>query len=285
MNDRPRALVLEGGGMRGTFTAGVLEAFAEKLGDGGRGFNMAVACSAGACNAASYLAGQTWRNRRIYLDFLDGGKLVRWSRLFVGGNVMDIDYLIDEVTVRLCPLDLERLKKNPIPLYIGVMDADTGDTKYLMSHEDDLITGLRATCALPTFYRRPVSYQGRRYIDGGVSDPVPVQKAIELGAQELVVVLTSPVEARKRRSRHLPGMLRLLSSDPAVRNALEKRYLRYRKVSDLIDSPPRGVTIRVLRPSRPLGVSRATRDRRKLEKACDLGYEDGRRFVSLLQCQ
>jgi predicted patatin/cPLA2 family phospholipase len=266
--------------MRGTFTAGVLEAFAEKLGDDGRGFDFVVACSAGACNAASYLAGQPWRNRRIYLDFLDGGKLVRWSRLFAGGNIMDIDYLIDDVTVRLCPLDMERLKKSPIPLYIGVMDAGTGDTRYLVSHQDDLITSLRATCALPTFYRRPVFYQGRRYIDGGVSDPVPVQKAIELGAKELVVVLTSSVEARKRRPRHLPGMLRLLSSDPAVRNALEKRYLRYRKVSELLDSPPQGVDILVLRPSRPLGVSRATRDRRKLEKACDLGYEDGLEFVA-----
>lgn len=266
--------------MRGTFTAGVLEAFAEGLGDDGRGFDLAVACSAGACNAASYLAGQPWRNRRVYLDFLDGGKLVRWNRLLFGGNIMDIDYLIDDVTVKLCPLDMERLRKSPIPLYIGVMDADTGDTRYLNSREDDLVTALRATCALPTFYKRPVSYQGRRYIDGGVSDPVPVQKAIELGAKELVVVLTSSVEARTRKRRHLPGILRLLSSDPAVRNVLEERHLRYRKVSELLDSPPQGVEIRVLRPSRPLGVSRATRDRRKLKKACDLGYEDGRRFLA-----
>ncbi len=112
--------------MRGSFTAGVLEAFAEKLGDHRVFFDYVVACSAGACNAASFLAGQSWRNRLLYLDYLDGGKLVRWSRLFTGGDVMDIDYLIDDVTVKLCPLDLEGLRSCPTPLYIGVMDAQSG---------------------------------------------------------------------------------------------------------------------------------------------------------------
>jgi predicted patatin/cPLA2 family phospholipase len=266
--------------MRGTFTAGVLEAFAEELGEDGSGFDVVVACSAGACNAASYLAGQPRRNRRVYLDFLDGGKLVRWSRLLTGGSIMDIDYLIDDVTIELCPLDMEKLKKSPVPLYIGVMDAENGDTRYLISHEDDLITALRATCALPAFYKGTVVYQGRRYLDGGVSDPVPVRKAIGLGAKELVVVLTSSIEARMRKKRHLPGVLRWMSPNPAVRRALEGRHLRYREASDVLTSPPRGVTVHVVRPSRPLDVNRTTRGRRKLESACNLGYEDGRKFLN-----
>ncbi len=100
-----RVLVLEGGGMRGVYSAGVLEAFSET--DAGRGlrFDFVVACSAGACVAASYLAGQPRRNRQVYLDFLDGDKLVRFRRLATGGSVMDIDYLAFEVTLRLCPLD------------------------------------------------------------------------------------------------------------------------------------------------------------------------------------
>jgi predicted patatin/cPLA2 family phospholipase len=279
VKEKSRALVLEGGGMRGAFTAGVLEAFAEELGDDGSGFDAVVACSAGACNAASYLAGQPRRNRRVYLDFLDGGKLVRWSRLLTGGSIMDIDYLMDDVTIELCPLDLERLKESQVPLFIGVMDADNGETRYLTNHQDDVVTALRATCALPAFYRGSVVYQGRRYLDGGVSDPVPVRKAIELGAGELVVVLTSSVEARTRKKRHIPGLLRWMSSDPAVRKALEERHLRYREAAELLSAPPRGVTVHVVRPSRPLGVGRTTRSRRKLESACDLGYEDGRKFL------
>ncbi len=82
--------------MRGVYTSGVLEAFDEA----GLCFDSIVACSAGACAAASYLAGQAWRNRRVYLDFLDGKKLVRFSRLLTGGNVMDIDYFTDDVTLR-----------------------------------------------------------------------------------------------------------------------------------------------------------------------------------------
>ncbi len=186
-----RVLVLEGGGMRGVYSAGVLEAFSET--DAGRGlrFDFVVACSAGACVAASYLAGQPRRNRQVYLDFLDGDKLVRFRRLATGGSVMDIDYLAFEVTLRLCPLDIEALRRSETRLYIGVTDCETGESRYLTNHEDDLVTAIRATCSLPFFSRKEVSYQGRSYVDGGVSDPVPVAKAIALGATEVVLVLTS----------------------------------------------------------------------------------------------
>ena len=264
--------------MRGTFTTGVLEAFAEKLGVG-NGFDFVVGCSAGALSAASYLAGQPHRNRRIYLEFLDGRKFIRWSRLFLGGNVMDIDYLFDDVTVKSCPLDFEKLQGHPTPLHIGVMDAGTGESRYLNSHNDDLLTALKATCALPSFYRKTVTYEGRRYLDGGVSDPVPIKKAMDLGARELVVVLTSAIERRTKEPRRIPGLTRLLSSDPAVRRALESRHLRYREAAELLASPGPGIRVHVIRPSRPLAASRATRDRAKLERACDQGYEDGLSFL------
>lgn len=262
--------------MRGVYTSGVLEAFD----DANLHFDDIVACSAGACAAASFVAGQTWRNRRVYLDFLDGNKLVRFGRLFTGGNVMDIDYLIDEVTLRLCPLDLDALRSSPTRLHIGVTDWTTGEVRYLENHEDDVVTALRATCALPFFYRGEVRYQGRRYVDGGVADPVPVRYAIELGAQEITVVLTSPIESRGAKSRRPPGAERLFSSSPAVRRALKERYLRYRDAASVIDHPPEGVTIRVVRPSSPLPVTRTTTERGLLERACDLGKRDGDAFVA-----
>src|SRR3990172_5125370 len=98
-----RVLVLEGGGMRGVYSAGVLEAFSETNAGKGIRFDGVVACSAGACVPASYPAGQPSRNRRVYLDFLDGNKLVRFRRLVTGGGVMGIDYLAFEGTPRLCP--------------------------------------------------------------------------------------------------------------------------------------------------------------------------------------
>ena len=269
--------------MRGTFTAGVLEAFAEEWGNGSGVFDFVVACSAGVCNAASFLAEQPRRNRQVYLEFLDGSKLIRWSRLFTGGNVMDIDYLTDDVTVRLCPLDLDKLRRCPIPLHIGVMDAITGESRYLNSHSDDLMTAFRATCALPGFFRRDVFWDGHRYIDGGVSDPVPVRKAIELGANELIVVLTSAIEKRTVKRWHPPGWLRFMSPDPSVRKALADRHLRYRDVADLLSDPGPGIRIHVVRPSRPLPVGRATRNRRKLELGCEMGYEEGKQFIARIQ--
>lgn len=258
--------------MRGVYTSGVLEAFAEA----GLSFPHIVACSAGACAAASYLAGQPERNRRVYLDFLDGDKLVRFRRFLVGGDVMDVDYLTDEVTVSLCPLDLEAIRRNVCKLHIAVTDWDTGDVRYLDSHRDDLLTAFRATCALPLFYRGKVFYQERRYVDGGVADPVGIVKAIELGAREVLVVLTSSIEARARSKPRISGSTRLFSRSPAIRRALADRYRRYGDAAAFIDSPPPGVKIHVIRPSRLLPVKRTTTKRSILEQGLDLGYEDGK---------
>jgi predicted patatin/cPLA2 family phospholipase len=274
-----RVLVLEGGGMRGVYSAGVLEAFSEI--DAGRGlrFDFVVACSAGACVAASYIAGQPRRNRQVYLDFLDGDKLVRFRRLATGGSVMDIDYLAFEVTLRLCPLDIDAVRRSETRLYIGVTDCATGESRYLTNHEDDLVTAIRATCSLPFFSRKEIPYQGRLYVDGGVSDPVPVAKAIELGGTEVVLVLTSPIEKRGRKRSFFSAFDRVFSPSPAIRSSLRERHLRYRDAARVLASPPSGVRIQALRPSRPLPVSRTTTRRSLLEEACDLGYEDGREFL------
>ena len=278
-----RVLVLEGGGMRGVYSAGVLEAFSETHAGSGLRFDAVVACSAGACVAASYLACQPRRNRQVYLDFLDGDKLVRLRRLLTGGSVMDIDYLALEVTLRLCPLDIDALRRSETRLYIGVTDCETGESRYLTNHEDDLVTAIRATCSLPFFSRKEVPYQGRLYVDGGVSDPVPVEKAIELGATEVVLVLTSPIERRGRARSRFSVFDRFFSSSPAIRRTLAERYLRYRDAARVLGSPPNGVRIVVVRPSRPLPVSRTTTRRSRLEEACDLGYEDGRALVAELE--
>lgn len=258
--------------MRGVYTSGVLEAFDEA----GLRFDSVVACSAGACAAASYLAGQTWRNRHIYLDLLDGSKLVRYRRLFTGGNVMDIDYLTDDVTVRLCPMDLRALRASETKLHIAVTDWKTGEARYLNNHDDDLLTAFRATCALPLFYRGEVWYQGRRLVDGGVADPVPVARAVALGARDIVVVLTSSIEVRGVKKR----FPRMISSSRAVRRALRERYRKYRDAATIIAAPPDGVSIRVVRASSALPVKRTTTDRNLLEQGCDLGKRDGAAFVA-----
>jgi predicted patatin/cPLA2 family phospholipase len=265
--------------MRGVYTSGVLEAFSEARGGAGISFPDIVACSAGACAAASYLSGQPYRNREVYLDYLDGDKLVRFRRLLTGGNVMDIDYLAEDVTLRLCPLDLDALVRSSSRLHIGVTDWETGEPRFLLNREDDLLTAIRATCALPFFYRGEVRYQGRRYVDGGVSDPVPLKKAIALGATEILVVLTSPIEDRGAKRSFSPWLDWFTSPSPAVRRALRDRHLRYREAASLVASPPEGVRVDVIRPSRPLPVKRTTTDRRLLEQGLDLGYEDGKRYV------
>src|SRR3990172_5588576 len=278
-----RVLVLEGGGMRGVYSAGVLEAFSETNAGKGLRFDGVVACSAGACVAASYLACQPRRNRQVYLDFLDGDKLVRFGRRLTGGGGMDMGYLALEVTLRLCPLDIDALRRSETRLYIGVTDCETGESRYLTNHEDNLITAIRATCSLLFFSREEVPYQGRLYVDGGVSDPVPLEKAIELGATEVVLVLTSPIESRGRKRSPFSVFDRFLSSSPAIRRSLRERHLRFRDAARVLASPPNGVRIEVVRPSRLLPIRRTTTRRSLLEEGCDLGCEDGRAFVKGLE--
>lgn len=262
--------------MRGVYTSGVLEA----LDEAGAVFDTVVACSAGACAGASFLAGQTWRNRHIYLDLLDGDKLVRFRRVLTGGSIMDIDYLADDVTTRLCPLDVGAIRDSDTRFEIGVTDWLTGEPHYLNNRDDELLVAFRATCALPFFYRGEVVYRDRRVLDGGVSDPVPLERALALGATDIVVVLTSPIESRGAPRRRLPGLERLFSSSPGVRAALRQRHQRYRRAAEILRDPPHGSRIRVIRPSRELPVSRTTTDRSRLEAGCDLGLADGRAFLT-----
>lgn len=265
--------------MRGVYTVGVLEALVEA----GVEFPHIVACSAGACAAVSLVAGQPERNRHIYLDLLDGTKLVRFRRLLTGGNVMDIDYLAEDVTLRLCPLDIDAVRRSRTHLHVGVTDWLTGKARYFEAGEcdsdDELVRLLKATCALPFFYRDEVMFRNRRYLDGGVSDPVPLEEALAVGGDDILVVLTSPIEARGAQPMS-PLVAKLLSSGEAVRRALATRYLRYRRASELVHAPPSGTRIRVIRPSRELPVRRTTTDRDRLEAGCDLGLEDGRRFFA-----
>ena len=275
MESGKTALVLEGGGMRSSYLAGVLMALHER----GMKFDCVIGTSAGACCGANFVIGEPGNNKIILEDYLTSGPFVRFGNLFNGGNIVDIDYLIDEVCTKHVPMDPARIKAAPTPLYISATDYQTGEVFFFNSREHDIREALRASSAMPYLYRRKVFLNGRRYIDGGVVADIPVEKAVALGCTDIVVVSTRYAGFRKTESWISVALSRWIYSDsPVLKQVFQNRHILYNRCLDLIANPPKGCRIRMIIPQKPLPVTRTTREKEKVKEAVCLGYSDGLAF-------
>lgn len=278
MQNGKRALVLEGGGMRSSYLAGVLIALHER----GIHFDAVIGTSAGACCGASFIIGEPQNNKIILEDHLTSGKFVRYGNIFNGGNLVDIDYLIDDVCMKHVPLDLERVKNSPTFLYMAATDYQTGEVCFFNNREHDIREALRASCAMPYLYRKKVVINGRRYIDGGVVADIPLEYALTLGCTDIVVVSTRPQGFRKTESWISTQLSRWIYADsPVLTHVFRNRHLLYNRCLDLISNPPKGCRIHLIASSKPLPVTRTTRKKKKVEQALRMGYEDGLAFPFL----
>lgn len=191
-SDKP-ALVIQGGGMRGIYSIGALAG----LEDAGlrEAFGVVVGSSAGAVNAAYFLAGQVEQGLRIYLDELTNSRFVNPARLW---RVLDVDHLIDDVLRTRHPIDLTALSRASAEFLTVLTDAATG-VAHVVSPADghDLYEVLRATAAMPALYNRKIRLGGRHYIDGGVVAPVPLEQAFAAGARQALVVMTRSFDFRQ----------------------------------------------------------------------------------------
>jgi predicted patatin/cPLA2 family phospholipase len=270
-----RALVVEGGGMRGAFSAGVLDAFVHA---GFDPFDLYLGVSAGAANLSSHLAGQRGRNIRVYADIMCRPPLFSWPRFFRGGHFMDLDWFWDTFQ-REDPLDYEaavrNLHENQKSFVIVTTSAETGKPVYLEPDLANWSQRLKASCALPLLYRGGVMVDGRLLVDGGVGDPVPVAEAIRRGATHVTVVRSRPSAAVKKADLE-NRMLRLaFQRMPGLRAGLERLPETYRDSVRLIHRPPRGITMTEFAPAGPLRAGRTTQDREALLADYEQGYALG----------
>ncbi len=266
------ALVLEGGGIRSSYLAGVLDALYE---NGHQHFDIVVGTSAGACCGANFVAGEPSNNRKILFDHLLSGRFIRFQHSLSTKNVMDIDYLVDEVCGQRVPLNIKKIKASKTNFYLAATDFLTGETFYFNNHDHDLKTAIKASCAVPYMYRTKVLYKGRRYIDGGMTASIPIKKAIEEGAKHIVVIGTREVGYRKNPSKAPEWIHDFFYPGSGMTKAFKSRYAHYNEAIDLIENPPKGVKIDLIAPQKRLPVSRVTSDRRKVEQSYQLGYTDG----------
>lgn len=178
------ALVVEGGAMRGIFAAGVLDVFLEQR---FRPFDLALGVSVGASNMLSFLAGQHGRTRRCFLDQMSRPEFMDPWRAVRGGHWMDLDWLWDAIE-REDPLDRKAAAASGIEYALVATSARTGKPRYLAPGADDMLEALKASCALPVLYRKMVTLDGESFVDGGLSDPIPVREAYRRGARTMVVL-------------------------------------------------------------------------------------------------
>ena len=267
--ERPdTALVVEGGGMRGVFSTGLLDGFLEHRFDP---FAMHIGVSAGATSIAAYLAGMHGRNRKIYCELSVGPEFINLRRFLRGGHLMDLDWMWDQTISRM-RLNLERIYSRQRQFLVGMTDVGTGAPVYRITSAADLEHVLKASSALPIIYRGFPLVDGRPMTDGGVSDPIPVAEAIRRGAKRIMVVRSRPRGHRSRPDAMSFFVSWLLRRYPALRSTLRSHDRIYTETVALIRHPPDGVSIIEICPPERFRLGRFTRDVRMLAD----GYEEGR---------
>lgn len=273
--DKRTGLVLEGGGMRGIFTVGVLDCFM----DHGVRFPYTVAVSAGASNGISYISGQRGRSRFSNIDLLERYNYIGWRHFLRGRGYIDLDYLFHVYPERYYPFDYDTFFKATERFEMVVSNCLTGQAEYLEEKQDPdrLLAICKASCTLPVLC--PITYvDGVPMVDGGVCDAIPVRHALERGCERLVLVLTRNKGYRKAdKDFYLPGFIYHQYS--ALREQLRTRYRRYNETLDFIEQLEREGKAIVIRPEKPLRVGRTGHDPQALADLYDEGYALAERLL------
>lgn len=269
------ALVLEGGGLRGVFTCGVLDCFM----DHGIRFPFTVGVSAGACNGLSYMSGQRGRARSSNIDLMEKHRYVGFRYLLTQGCIMDFKLLFEDFPERIIPYDYDAYFANPDRYVMVTTNCLTGKAEYFeeKSSSERVMSIVRASSSLP-FLTKITYVDGVPMLDGGIADSVPVEYTMGQGYEKMVVVLTRNKGYRKKNSR-----MRLSKAFyrryPELQKALSERNAVYNRTMDLIEKLESEGRIIVIRPEKPVEVGRMEKDTEKLSALYQEGYDIAAKLI------
>lgn len=263
-----KGLILEGGAMRGLFTAGVLDVLMEN----GVTFDGAVGVSAGAafgCNIKSHQAGRVLRyNTRFCSD----KRYCGMSSLLKTGNIYSTDFCYGEVPLKYDPFDFETYEKDPMEFYVVSTDVETGKPVYhkYAGMSDGGFDWIRASASMP-LVSRIVEINGQKLLDGGISDSIPVEFFESLGYDRNVAVLTQPKTYKKSKNKMMPLIKIKYRKYPKFIETVENRHIMYNAETELVSEKEHNGTLFVIRPESPLPVGRVEKDPEKLKEAYEIG--------------
>lgn len=265
-----KGLILEGGAMRGMFTAGVMDVLMEA----GIVFDGAVGVSAGAAFGCNYKSGQIGRVLRYNTRFVRDKRYCGWRVLLRTGDMFSADFCFGEVPRYLDPFDFDAYGKNPMEFYLVCTDMETGEAVYhkYEGWEDAGFDWIRASASMP-LVSRPVEIGGRKLLDGGIADSIPVKFFEGLGYDRNLLVLTRPREYRKRPNRAMLWAKWKYRKYPNFIRTMERRHEMYNQTLAYIEQGEAEGRHLVIRPSEPLPLRRVERDPEKLREVYELGRE------------
>lgn len=263
-------LIMEGGAMRGLFTAGVIDVFMEN----NITFDGAIGVSAGAAFGCNYKSGQIGRAIRYNKKYSKDKRYCSLRSLIRTGDLYGADFCYRELPEKLDVFDKEAFNNNPMEFYVVCTDIVTGKPVYhkIDLAENDYLEWIRASASLP-LASRVVEVGGYKLLDGGISDSIPLEYFQSIGYSKNVVILTQPIDYVKKKNKLIPLIRRVFKNYPMLVKAMEERHNVYNKTVEYICEMERQGKIFVVRPERALPVKRVERDAEKLQNVYDIGRE------------
>ena len=270
-------LVLEGGGFRGIYTAGVLDVFLEN----GISADGVIGVSAGAVHGCSFLSGQKGRSIDYYTKYCNDPRFMSLKSFIKTGDVVGEEFAYHELPEKLVPYDYSAFDRCGIPFYVTVTNLESGKPEYLRIN--DMLTEIdymRASASLP-YFSRIVEINGGKYLDVGCSDSIPIKAFREMGYGRNIIVLTRHDGYTKKQEHGLLARLKYRKYPEFVK-ALLGLSERYNETLEYIKMLEKNGEVFVIRPSRPLTIGRMEHDPERVRAVYEIGVEDARREMNAL---
>lgn len=272
--------MLEGGGNRGIYTSGVLDAFLES----GIEFPYIIGVSAGSCNAASYMGKNYRRQHDIAINYCNDKRYMSLNSQIKNGQYLNLNWVFGELCYDIMPLNYEEYEKSGAVFCVVVTNAGTGKAEYI--YPKDLrergCLPIKASCAMP-IATNGVDMDGMKYFDGGVTDSIPLKRALEDGCQKAVVIMTQDKSYVKKPLKAPNIIRRALKKYPLLAEALIERHNMYNEQRRYIAEQEKKDNIFIIRPARPLNCSSVEKDTNKLEVIYQLGYQQGKKNIDKIK--
>ncbi len=264
------ALILEGGGMRGLYTAGVLDILMKN----DIYTDVAVGVSAGALFGINYKSKQIGRVLRYNIKYAGNPAYTGWKALLKTGNLMNKEFWFEDIPFKLDPMDCETYRNNKTEFHAVITNLNNGKAEYKSIFDlknEECMEYLRASGSLP-FCSKPVVVNGIPYLDGGIADSIPLKEYFENGYEKAIVVLTRPANYRKNGGIHGAGLF--YKKHPEFVKTLTNRNKVYNEQCDYVEALEKEGKILVIRPSEFIDISRTETDRKIMQQMYDLGIRD-----------
>ncbi len=268
-------LVLEGGGMRGVYTAGVLDALINE----NYCADYLIGVSAGCTNGASYISWQKERGMRTNINYIDDKRYLSFSSYLKTGSLFGMDFLFYDIPERLDPFDYESCFASKCDYRVGVTNIETGKEEYygkeaLKKESRNII--LRASVSLP-IASPIVNIDGKKYLDGGIGDPIPIKKAYADGCEKVIVVLTRDRGYRKKASKGKWLFRLVYKKYPKLVKLLAERHILYNDTLEYIKEMEKENKAFVVAPDKPIEIDKFEKNKAKLFEVYKMGLADGKK--------